>query len=315
MVAGRRRSALVSEPMGSGHRRRNADGDLVERIGRAATLWSGRGRVLVGRDTRGSGPGARGRPHPRHRRRRGNRSARRRAPDAGRRPALAGPWRSSSPRPTTRPNTTASRSSIGRGTSSRTPTSSRSRRSSTRADRAEAAIEDAQDAVESYVDHILEHFGSDLAGSASRSTAPTAPTRRSPLACSSGSAPTSPPLAAAPDGTNINVGLRRNRSPDAPGGRPVGRLRPRGRVRRRRRPDARGRRGRRDGRRRPDHRHLRARAGRRPRRGDRHDKPRLPPADGRPRNPRRDDRRRRPATFSRRFGASAACSAESSRGT
>src|SRR5512134_2817401 len=30
--------------------------DLVERIGRAATLWSGAGRVLVGRDTRASGP-------------------------------------------------------------------------------------------------------------------------------------------------------------------------------------------------------------------------------------------------------------------
>lgn len=30
--------------------------DLVERLGRAATLWSGGGRVLVGRDTRGSGP-------------------------------------------------------------------------------------------------------------------------------------------------------------------------------------------------------------------------------------------------------------------
>jgi phosphoglucosamine mutase len=30
--------------------------DLVERLGRAATVWSGRGRVLVGRDTRGSGP-------------------------------------------------------------------------------------------------------------------------------------------------------------------------------------------------------------------------------------------------------------------
>ena len=30
--------------------------DLVERLGKAATLWSGRGRVLVGRDTRGTGP-------------------------------------------------------------------------------------------------------------------------------------------------------------------------------------------------------------------------------------------------------------------
>src|SRR5207245_4121806 len=29
--------------------------DLVERLGRAATLWSRGGRVFVGRDTRGSG--------------------------------------------------------------------------------------------------------------------------------------------------------------------------------------------------------------------------------------------------------------------
>ena len=30
--------------------------DLVRRLGRAAAVWSGRGRVFVGRDTRGSGP-------------------------------------------------------------------------------------------------------------------------------------------------------------------------------------------------------------------------------------------------------------------
>nr|MBA3427248.1 phosphoglucosamine mutase [Actinomycetota bacterium] len=30
--------------------------ELVERLGRAATLWSGRGRVFIGRDTRASGP-------------------------------------------------------------------------------------------------------------------------------------------------------------------------------------------------------------------------------------------------------------------
>lgn len=30
--------------------------ELVERLGRAATSWSGRGRIFVGRDTRGSGP-------------------------------------------------------------------------------------------------------------------------------------------------------------------------------------------------------------------------------------------------------------------
>jgi phosphoglucosamine mutase len=31
--------------------------DLVERLGRAASIWSGRGRIFVGRDTRASGPG------------------------------------------------------------------------------------------------------------------------------------------------------------------------------------------------------------------------------------------------------------------
>src|SRR5215208_8220202 len=30
--------------------------ELVEQLGRAATLWSQRGRVFVGRDTRASGP-------------------------------------------------------------------------------------------------------------------------------------------------------------------------------------------------------------------------------------------------------------------
>ena len=51
--------------------------ELVERLGRAATLWSGRGRVLVGRDTRGSGPGARGGADARDRRRRRHGRARR----------------------------------------------------------------------------------------------------------------------------------------------------------------------------------------------------------------------------------------------
>jgi len=35
---------------------RDLTAELVERLGRAAALWSGRGRVFVGRDTRGSGP-------------------------------------------------------------------------------------------------------------------------------------------------------------------------------------------------------------------------------------------------------------------
>src|SRR3989449_5512857 len=35
---------------------RDLTADLVERLGRAATIWSGRGRIFVGRDTRASGP-------------------------------------------------------------------------------------------------------------------------------------------------------------------------------------------------------------------------------------------------------------------
>src|SRR5256885_10382699 len=35
---------------------RELTADLVERLGRAAAIWSGRGRIFVGRDTRGSGP-------------------------------------------------------------------------------------------------------------------------------------------------------------------------------------------------------------------------------------------------------------------
>ena len=59
--------------------------DLVERLGRAATLWSGAERVFVGRDTRGSGAGARGGVRARGRLGRRDRAARRRAADAGRR--------------------------------------------------------------------------------------------------------------------------------------------------------------------------------------------------------------------------------------
>jgi phosphoglucosamine mutase len=35
---------------------RDLTAELVERLGRAATVWSGRGRIFVGRDTRASGP-------------------------------------------------------------------------------------------------------------------------------------------------------------------------------------------------------------------------------------------------------------------
>ena len=51
-----RREALLRDGRRPRRRRPDLTVDLVERLGKAATLWSGRGRVFVGRDTRGSGP-------------------------------------------------------------------------------------------------------------------------------------------------------------------------------------------------------------------------------------------------------------------
>ena len=85
--------------------------ELVERLGKAAALWSGRGRVFVGRDTRALRARARGGLRERRRVRGRQRRAGRRAADPRGRAPGARPRASSSRPPTTRPSTTASSSS------------------------------------------------------------------------------------------------------------------------------------------------------------------------------------------------------------
>ena len=143
------------------------------------------------------------------------------------------------------------------------------------------SVEHAEDVVEGYVDHVVEQFGSDLGG------------LRIAVDCANGAFSAIAPARVraarrrghrargGPDGTNINVGLRRDRP------RACSRTRSRGGTYdlgvafdgdgdRMLAVDANG-----DvGRRRPDRRDLRARPRRRPRRGDGDDEPRLPSADG-----------------------------------
>ena len=179
--------------------------ELVERLGRAATLWSGRGRVLVGRDTRGSGPEleaalTRGIVDAR----RDSRS-RRRAADARGRAALPGS-RARRLR-VAQPSGVQRRQGLRpRRAQAHRRGRARDRGALRRARARGGAIEDAQDAVQSYVDHILEHFGSDLSG------------LRIAVDCANGAYSAIAPavferlgadvtaLAASPDGTNINDG-------------------------------------------------------------------------------------------------------------
>ena len=179
--------------------------DLVERIGRAATLWSGRGRVLVGRDTRGSGPLL-------------EEALTRGIVGAGGTAVLGGIL------PT--PAVALLSQDLGLVVSaSHNPPEyngvkvfDREGHKLTDADELEiealvglpgpggGVIEHAEDAVESYVEHVVEQFGSDLAG------------LRIAVDCANGAfsaiAPAVferlgadvTPLAAAPDGTNINAG-------------------------------------------------------------------------------------------------------------
>ena len=179
--------------------------ELVERIGRAATLWAGRGRVLVGRDTRGSGPAL-------------EEALTRGIVSAGGTAVLAGVL------PT--PAVALLSQDLGLVVSaSHNPPEyngvkifDREGHKLSDADELEiealfdavgpggGSVEQARDAVEGYVDHVLEHFGSDLTG------------LRIAVDCANGAfsaiAPavferlgaTVTPLAAAPDGTNINEG-------------------------------------------------------------------------------------------------------------
>jgi phosphoglucosamine mutase len=179
--------------------------ELVEQLGRAATLWSGRGRVLVGRDTRESGP-------------RLEAALRRGIVDAGGTAVLAGVL------PT--PAVALLSQDLGLVVSaSHNPPEyngvkvfDREGHKLTDADELEiealvgapgpggGTIERAEDVAESYVDHVLEHFGADLHG------------LRIAVDCANGAYSTIAPgvfetlgaevtaLAATPDGTNINAG-------------------------------------------------------------------------------------------------------------
>jgi phosphoglucosamine mutase len=179
--------------------------DLVERLGRAATLWSGRGRVLVGRDTRASGPSLEA-------------ALARGIVDAGGTAVLAGVL------PT--PAVALLSQDLGLVVSaSHNPPEyngvkvfDRAGHKLTDADEVEieslldatgpggGSVEHADDAIGGYVEHVVEHFGSDLSG------------LRIAVDCANGAYSAIAPgvferlgaevtaLANAPDGTNINAG-------------------------------------------------------------------------------------------------------------
>lgn len=179
--------------------------ELVERLGRATTLWAGRGRVLVGRDTRGSGPTFQA-------------ALVRGIIDARGTAVLAGVL------PT--PAVALLSQDLGLMVSaSHNPPEyngvkvfDREGHKLSDADELEiealldatgpggGSVEEADDAVEGYVEHVVGHFGSDLAG------------LRIAVDCANGAYSSIAPgvferlgatvtaIAAAPDGTNINVG-------------------------------------------------------------------------------------------------------------
>ena len=179
--------------------------DLVERIGRATTLWSGRGRVLVGRDTRGTGPALEA-------------ALARGIVDAGGTAVLAGIL------PT--PAVALLSQDLGLVVSaSHNPPEyngvkifDRAGHKLSDADELEVealldapgpgggSVEYASDATGGYVEHVVEHFGSDLSG------------LRIAVDCANGAYSAIAPdvferlgaevtaLANAPDGTNINAG-------------------------------------------------------------------------------------------------------------
>jgi phosphoglucosamine mutase len=178
---------------------------LVEHVGRAVTLWSGRGRVLVGRDTRGSGPEL-------------EEALARGIVEAGGTAVLAGVL------PTPAVALLAQDLGLVVSASHNPPEYNgvkvfdREGHKLSDEDELEiealmdtagpggGAIEHAEDAPSGYVDHVVEHFGSDLNG------------LRIAVDCANGAfsgiAPAVferlgadvTPIASDPDGTNINVG-------------------------------------------------------------------------------------------------------------
>lgn len=179
--------------------------DLVERLGRAATGWSGRGRVFVGRDTRGSGPDL-------------EEAVVRGIVSAGGTAVVGGVL------PTPAVALLAQDLGIVLSASHNPPEyngvklfdAEGHKLSDGDEEAIEAlleapavgggSVEVAEEAVEGYVEHILEHFGSPLDG------------LRIAVDCANGAFSAIAPgvferlgarvtsVAAAPDGTNINVG-------------------------------------------------------------------------------------------------------------
>jgi len=179
--------------------------DLVERLGRASTAWSGRGRVFVGRDTRGSGPALED-------------AVVRGITSAGGIAVVGGVL------PTPAVALLSQDLGIVLSASHNPPEYNGVKffdaEGHKLADAAEEAIETlldapavgggsvetAENAADGYVEHILAHFGSDLAG------------LRIAVDCANGAYSAIAPgvfeqlgaevttVAAAPDGTNINVG-------------------------------------------------------------------------------------------------------------
>ena len=179
--------------------------ELVERLGRAVTAWSGRGRVLVGRDTRASGPEL-------------ERVLAAGIASAGGVAVLGGVL------PTPAVALLAQDLGLVVSASHNPPEYNGvkvfDRDGHKLSDEEEleieslldvtgnggGAIEEAENPVDGYVEHVVEHFGSDLAG------------LRVAVDCANGAFSTIAPgvferlgatvtaVAAAPDGTNINVG-------------------------------------------------------------------------------------------------------------
>jgi phosphoglucosamine mutase len=179
--------------------------DLVERLGRASTAWAGRGRVFVGRDTRGSGPDLEA-------------AVVEGIVSAGGIAVCGGVL------PTPAVALLAQDLGIVLSASHNPPeyngvkffTSEGHKLSDEQEEAIEAlldtpahgrgSVEIAEDAAAGYVAHILEHFGSDLTG------------MRIAVDCANGAFSAIAPavfeqlgaqvttVAAAPDGSNINVG-------------------------------------------------------------------------------------------------------------
>ena len=239
--------------------------ELVERLGRAAALWSGAAKVFVGRDTRASGVEleeafARGVVSAG-----GDCVLARRAADAG-----GGAARARSRRRHLRvaqPARVQRRQVLRLAGPQALRRSPRSR--SRRCSQLPPAIDAGRGRARRGRDRLVPRarpralrLGSDRAAHRRRLRERRV-LRASRRARSSGCGAEVHAIGDAPDGTNINVGCGATdtRAAAADGARR--RLRPRHRVRRRRRPDARRRRAGRAGRRRPDRRDPRARPRRR----------------------------------------------------